>query len=367
MTQLYKLQSDGTALAYRSNEIPSEAALEDIIQRNPELVFGQPILIIGRQVVTQTMKRLDLLGIDIAGRLVMLELKRGVAPREIIAQVLDYSSWAIDLSEREIEKLAKTYFEDTACKSTALIQRYREVFNREPPGSFGGEVVSVLIATEFTDGVRKPAQYLNDQGVPISCVSYELFRDDSGSQVIATRLEVGEFLDFGTESRATEAHLSLAETKQICRQLTEFLEEMAGEWSDSIGAEKFAPFRTYQERSGHWTCSYIDWVHPDGGRVVLEFGLDLNEPGITRFATYIWARKRCAAFTDAVTNDQVVTNFLNDFENESESASKPAFSKYIVISDGELNFAKVQQLAILEFDAIRPIVERIVSGSAKSA
>lgn len=81
--------------------MPSEERLEDLIEADPG-VLGQPLLIVGRQVVTDHGKRIDLLGLDGDGALHILELKRDKTPRDVIAQVLDYGSWVQSLSHDDV-------------------------------------------------------------------------------------------------------------------------------------------------------------------------------------------------------------------------------------------------------------------------
>ncbi len=78
--------------------------LEEWIISNPE-ILGEDITIIGRQINTSS-GPLDLLGIDKNGNIVIIELKRDKLPREVIAQVIDYtaavSQWDIDkISEKK--------------------------------------------------------------------------------------------------------------------------------------------------------------------------------------------------------------------------------------------------------------------------
>lgn len=72
--------------------------LETWIASNP-MVIGQDLIIIGRQVQTQS-GPLDLLALDRSGNLVVVELKRDKLPREALAQAIDYASdlyeWSID-------------------------------------------------------------------------------------------------------------------------------------------------------------------------------------------------------------------------------------------------------------------------------
>lgn len=76
--------------------------LEAWIASNPT-VIGQDLVVIGRQVQTIS-GPLDLLAIDRAGNLVVVELKRDKLPREALAQAIDYAS---DLSGWSIERVSE--------------------------------------------------------------------------------------------------------------------------------------------------------------------------------------------------------------------------------------------------------------------
>lgn len=52
---------------------------------------------------------MNLLGLDVDGNLVLIELKRDRTPREIVAQVLDYASWVAALKTPQIHEIARTY------------------------------------------------------------------------------------------------------------------------------------------------------------------------------------------------------------------------------------------------------------------
>jgi len=76
--------------------MPTEARLEELVEAEPT-ILGQPLLIIGRQVVTSFGKVIDLLAVDADGILHVLELKKDKTPREVLAQILDYGSWVRSL------------------------------------------------------------------------------------------------------------------------------------------------------------------------------------------------------------------------------------------------------------------------------
>ena len=72
----------------------NEDNIEELLFNNPD-IFGEKLLYIGRQVYTNTGKKLDLLAIDRFRSILVFELKKGTSPRDLIAQVLDYTFYSI--------------------------------------------------------------------------------------------------------------------------------------------------------------------------------------------------------------------------------------------------------------------------------
>jgi RecB family endonuclease NucS len=87
--------------------IETEAKLEDVLAADIGLLDAS-LMIVGRQVPTAFGKFIDLLAIDVAGDLTIIELKRERTPREVVAQALDYASWVQDLT---YEQLVSIYSE----------------------------------------------------------------------------------------------------------------------------------------------------------------------------------------------------------------------------------------------------------------
>ncbi len=85
-----------------------ESELENWIVESPD-ILGQDLLIIARQKTIESVGQLDLLAIDAKGELSIIELKRGMAPREAVAQALDYASWLDGTSESQIFEMAEDY------------------------------------------------------------------------------------------------------------------------------------------------------------------------------------------------------------------------------------------------------------------
>ena len=78
----------------------TEALLEDVFVRRPSLLTPG-LELVGRQLPTFSGK-LDLLGVDSEGRLVVFELKRGTLTRSAVAQAVDYASWLDSLDDADL-------------------------------------------------------------------------------------------------------------------------------------------------------------------------------------------------------------------------------------------------------------------------
>ncbi|MDX6768822.1 MAG: DUF4268 domain-containing protein [Elusimicrobiota bacterium] len=82
-----------------------EKNLEDWLGANPHLL-GDDILLIGRQVKTDRGAFIDLLALDRHGRVVVIEVKRGRAPRDTVAQLNDYLTAISGWSDGELARKA---------------------------------------------------------------------------------------------------------------------------------------------------------------------------------------------------------------------------------------------------------------------
>jgi len=112
---------DGTRLdKVDPSKLEQEERLEEWIDRDSS-ILGMEVAVVGRQVQTRFGGRIDLLAIDRSANCVILELKRGRTPRDVVAQVLDYATWVKDLGYAELDQISLQHrkkslnalFEDT--------------------------------------------------------------------------------------------------------------------------------------------------------------------------------------------------------------------------------------------------------------
>src|SRR5262245_7673591 len=123
----------------KASALEQEQRLEEWIAADPS-ILGMDLTIIGRQIQTPFRGKLDLLGIDAEGNTVVLELKRGRTPRDVVAQVLDYGSWVKDLGYSELDDMTRHY----RGKDLAVV--FSESFDVTIPETVNGSHNLVVVA-----------------------------------------------------------------------------------------------------------------------------------------------------------------------------------------------------------------------------
>ena len=135
------------------SSIISESKLEDIIEKDIG-ILSDDLLVIGRQVPTNFGKYIDLLAIDIEGKVSIIELKRNKTPREVVVQILDYASWIQNVSYNEIKEIfsANHNGED-------FDKRFDEKFGQSPPEKINEDHDMIIVASELDSETERIINY----------------------------------------------------------------------------------------------------------------------------------------------------------------------------------------------------------------
>ena len=145
----------------KETDIELESHLESWLENSPwALAEEEHILWIGRQTsanVEESTIFPDLLGVDSEGNLVIVELKKSKAPREVVAQLLEYAAWAKELSDEQIQGIAATYFQ-TVKKETTLQDAFSEMFEDEMP-ALNRRLRLFVVAAEIPGTVLRFADF----------------------------------------------------------------------------------------------------------------------------------------------------------------------------------------------------------------
>lgn len=170
MTRLWNVES-GKLCEVKTSSPKTEAMVEDWIASDPSII-GLDLLIIARQYTTTFGSKLDLLGMDRAGDLTLIELKRDKTPRNVVAQALDYGSWVNRLTTPEVHNIAANYLQ------RPLSEAYRNKFEANLPESLNSSHNLLIVASSFDPSSRRIVEYLAEaHNVSINTAFFTYFSD----------------------------------------------------------------------------------------------------------------------------------------------------------------------------------------------
>ncbi|RMF91553.1 MAG: DUF91 domain-containing protein [Methanobacteriota archaeon] len=226
---LYKVSKEGEMTPFSQkdfNKVGVEETLEEWIEKNPYVLLeSEKILFIGRQESTEFGKILDLLGVDKNGNTVIIELKRGMTPREVIAQALEYTSWVEGLSFEELNDMAVRYFQNSGSEYKDLKHGYENFF-LEGENEVDADTIEFnrhqrifIIAQEITPEVIKVARYLRKKGVDISCVEFTYYETDAGEKIVRTEYKLGDIEPIGEDITRPHSTAPPAEFKEFLQSV----------------------------------------------------------------------------------------------------------------------------------------------------
>jgi hypothetical protein len=163
--------------------IETEHKLESVLNENISLL-DPDLMVISCQQPTAYGKFIDLLAIDSQGDLVVIELKRNRTPRKVVAQLLDYASWAQNLSYEDITSI---YSENNPGQK--FEQAFSEQFEIDPPERLNENHRLLVVSSELDNGTERIIDYLSSGfGVPINAVFFRYFRDEEKEYISRTWL-----------------------------------------------------------------------------------------------------------------------------------------------------------------------------------
>ena len=193
--RVFSVGPDGEFTEYE--QVPFEAdheesVLEDWLEVNHHGILEEGrILIIGRQVPTDLGGSIDLLGLDRQGNVVVVELKRGRMPRDVVAQALAYAAYAERLDADTLEGVLREYHRD---ESLDLAEHHREYFGVDQAAAvaFNKDQRIVIFGQSVTPEIRQTALFLNSKGIQVTCVEFTFFRDADGGRLLSQEIVVGK-------------------------------------------------------------------------------------------------------------------------------------------------------------------------------
>ncbi len=178
--RLWQIENDKKLHECTRSPLDLESRLEDWIEHDVSILASN-LIVIGRQVETSFGGFIDLLCIDDAGDLVIVELKRDKTPREVTAQILDYASWVKDLSREHIIRIADGYLG----RQGAFEEEFRHRFG-DLPSSLNEDHRMLIVASVIDSRSERIIRYLSDgYGVNINAATFQYFQSPDRKDLLA--------------------------------------------------------------------------------------------------------------------------------------------------------------------------------------
>lgn len=217
------------------NEVPAtrlnfEERIEKWLENDISIV-SDDLMVIGRQVETDYGGKIDILCIDLNGDIVIIELKRDMTPRNIIAQILDYASWVEHLSHDQVTEIANKYFKGNATIDDA----FKNKFGEDYPEVINESHKMLIVASMIDSSTERILKYLSDKyGVSINAVTFNYYENESGKEYL-TRVFLIDPLETDlnvirttkrTRALTFEQFAEIAEQKGVAEIYNKALEEL---------------------------------------------------------------------------------------------------------------------------------------------
>lgn len=179
--RMWEITSENTLAEVTPSGINFEDRLEAWLESDISMLDPN-LLVIGRQVRTPFRGIIDLLCLDFAGGLVVVELKRDQTPRDVTAQVLDYASWVKNLRDDEIQGIADGYLNP---RGSFLEAAFETKFEQPLPDPLNENHRSLIVSASTDAATERIVRYLSDLHVPINVVTVQYFQGDDGREMLA--------------------------------------------------------------------------------------------------------------------------------------------------------------------------------------
>lgn len=223
--QLVQLKPTG----FTELELRERFDIQEWVEKAPT-ILGEDLLVIGKEVILPSGKRLDLLCIDKAAALVVVELKRDDSGASVEWQAIKYASYCSNFLPEEIFRQYAAYLD----KAEADAAKFIEEFIDGDIESLNSNQRIILASREFNSEVISAVLWLRDFGVDIQCTRLAPYLDTDGELFIKpeTIIPLPEAKDY-IERKEFKQRIALSSQG-----------EWTGSWFVNVGE---GPHRTWED------------------------------------------------------------------------------------------------------------------------
>ncbi len=167
------------ATTYSELNLRERFDIQEWIAGTPE-ILGEPLIIISKELILPSDRRLDLLAVDKEGALVVIELKRDNSGSDVEWQAIKYASYCSSFSHDEIYKYFAEYLGTDGDDAQVKIESF---INCEPENLNQRQRI-ILVAKEFHSEVISAVLWLRESEIDIECIRLTPYLDQNGELFI---------------------------------------------------------------------------------------------------------------------------------------------------------------------------------------
>lgn len=153
--------------------------IQEWLAKTPQ-ILGEPLLIISKELLLPSGKRLDLLAVDKQAALVVIELKRDDSGADVEWQAIKYTSYCSSFANDDIFKHYAEYLgtddDDAQLKIEEFIDSELDELNDKQR--------IILVSREFHSDVVSAVLWLREFEIDIECIRLTPYLDDTGQLFI---------------------------------------------------------------------------------------------------------------------------------------------------------------------------------------
>lgn len=214
---MYKLDIENKKLipipatTYRELNLRERFDIQEWIAGTPE-ILGEPLLVIAKELVLPSGRRLDLLAVDKEGALAVIELKRDSSGSETEWQAIKYASYCSSFTHEDVYEHFAEYLGTDADDAQLKIEGFVDC----EPEDVNERQRIILVSKEFHSEVISAVLWLREAQIDIQCTRLVPYRDENGDCFIdpETIIPLPEAKDYiqKKESKHKEQRLSSRST-----------------------------------------------------------------------------------------------------------------------------------------------------------
>jgi hypothetical protein len=167
------------ATTYSELNLRERFDIQEWIAGTPE-ILGEPLMIISKELILPSGRRLDLLAVDKEGALVVIELKRDNSGSDVEWQAIKYASYCSSFSHDEIYKYFAEYLGTDDDDAQVKIEGF---INCEPEDINQRQQI-IFVAKEFHSEVISAVLWLRESEIDIECIRLTPYFDQKGELFI---------------------------------------------------------------------------------------------------------------------------------------------------------------------------------------